>query len=297
MSLRIRLLLVVATTFAVVVVGCVYAAHVITRQELRSETDRFLEQRSPRSRHHRRVREPRRAIPGQSATGRRRDRERAARERSGVGATGRDRAVARREREGRPLDRQSTRDTRRCARQGDRRARWARSLPHRLRRGNRLPRPDDRAAARRRRADRAQHHRHEQRAVEPRPPLVADRAGGHGGCGRARVVDRAPHRAAHRAAHAGHRTGRADAGARASHRGRPPRRDRAAGHELQHHARRAGVVARAATASRYGREPRAANTADRAADEHRTAAARRFTRRSAADRAGRRRAGRTLGAR
>lgn len=46
MSLRIRLLLVVATTFAVVVVGCVYAAHVITRQELRSETDRFLEQRS-----------------------------------------------------------------------------------------------------------------------------------------------------------------------------------------------------------------------------------------------------------
>ena len=46
MSLRVRLLLVVATTFAVVVVGCVYAAHVSTEQELRSETDRFLMQRS-----------------------------------------------------------------------------------------------------------------------------------------------------------------------------------------------------------------------------------------------------------
>lgn len=46
MSLRVRLLLVVATTFAVVVVGCVYAAHVSAEQELRSETDRFLMQRS-----------------------------------------------------------------------------------------------------------------------------------------------------------------------------------------------------------------------------------------------------------
>jgi two-component system, OmpR family, sensor histidine kinase MprB len=46
LSLRLRLLLVVATTFAVVVVGCVYAAHVSTRQELRAETDRFLTQRS-----------------------------------------------------------------------------------------------------------------------------------------------------------------------------------------------------------------------------------------------------------
>ena len=46
MSLRVRLLLVVATTFAVVVVGCVYAAHVSTEQELRSETDRFLVQRA-----------------------------------------------------------------------------------------------------------------------------------------------------------------------------------------------------------------------------------------------------------
>ncbi len=46
MSLRLRLLLVVATTFAIVVVGCVYAAHVSTRQELRAETDRFLTQRS-----------------------------------------------------------------------------------------------------------------------------------------------------------------------------------------------------------------------------------------------------------
>jgi len=46
MSLRLRLMLVVATTFAVVVVGSVYAAHVSTRQELRSETDRFLLQRA-----------------------------------------------------------------------------------------------------------------------------------------------------------------------------------------------------------------------------------------------------------
>ena len=46
MSLRIRLLLVVAITFAVVVVGCVYAAHVSTSHELRAQTDRFLLQRS-----------------------------------------------------------------------------------------------------------------------------------------------------------------------------------------------------------------------------------------------------------
>ncbi len=46
MSLRLRLLLVVGTTFAVVVVGCVYAAHVSTQQELRAETDRFLMQRA-----------------------------------------------------------------------------------------------------------------------------------------------------------------------------------------------------------------------------------------------------------
>jgi two-component system sensor histidine kinase MprB len=46
LSLRVRLLLVVATTFAIVVVGCVYAAHVSTRQELRAEIDRFLTQRA-----------------------------------------------------------------------------------------------------------------------------------------------------------------------------------------------------------------------------------------------------------
>jgi two-component system sensor histidine kinase MprB len=45
-SLRIRLALVVATTFAVVVVGCVYAAHVSAQRALRRETDRFLVQRS-----------------------------------------------------------------------------------------------------------------------------------------------------------------------------------------------------------------------------------------------------------
>jgi two-component system sensor histidine kinase MprB len=45
-SLRLRLALVVATTFAVVVVGCVYAAHVSAQRALRRETDRFLEQRS-----------------------------------------------------------------------------------------------------------------------------------------------------------------------------------------------------------------------------------------------------------
>jgi two-component system sensor histidine kinase MprB len=45
-SLRIRLALVVATTFAVVVVGCVYAAHVSAERALRRETDRFLVQRS-----------------------------------------------------------------------------------------------------------------------------------------------------------------------------------------------------------------------------------------------------------
>jgi len=46
MSLRVRLLAVVATTFAVVVVGCVYAAHVSASHELRSQTDHFLLQRA-----------------------------------------------------------------------------------------------------------------------------------------------------------------------------------------------------------------------------------------------------------
>ena len=46
MSLRIRLALVVATTFAVVVVGCVYAAHVSAQRALQRQTDRFLVQRS-----------------------------------------------------------------------------------------------------------------------------------------------------------------------------------------------------------------------------------------------------------
>jgi two-component system sensor histidine kinase MprB len=45
-SLRIRLMVVVATTFAVVVVGCVYAAHVSAQRDLRHETDQFLMQRS-----------------------------------------------------------------------------------------------------------------------------------------------------------------------------------------------------------------------------------------------------------
>ncbi len=46
MSLRVRLLGIVAITFAVVVVGCVYAAHVSTSHELRAQTDRFLLQRA-----------------------------------------------------------------------------------------------------------------------------------------------------------------------------------------------------------------------------------------------------------
>jgi two-component system sensor histidine kinase MprB len=45
-SLRLRLALVVATTFAAVVVACVFAAHVSARNQLRAETDRFLEQRA-----------------------------------------------------------------------------------------------------------------------------------------------------------------------------------------------------------------------------------------------------------
>jgi two-component system sensor histidine kinase MprB len=45
-SLRIRLAIVVATTFAVVVVGCVYAAHVSAQRALQREADRFLVQRS-----------------------------------------------------------------------------------------------------------------------------------------------------------------------------------------------------------------------------------------------------------
>jgi len=48
MSLRVRLLLVVSVTFALVVVGCVFSAHVITSRQLRSATDQFLTQRAAR---------------------------------------------------------------------------------------------------------------------------------------------------------------------------------------------------------------------------------------------------------
>ncbi|MGO9876456.1 MAG: sensor histidine kinase [Acidimicrobiia bacterium] len=48
MSLRVRLLLIVSVTFALVVVGCVFAAHVIASRQLRSATDQFLIQRAAR---------------------------------------------------------------------------------------------------------------------------------------------------------------------------------------------------------------------------------------------------------
>jgi two-component system sensor histidine kinase MprB len=51
MSLRLRLTLVVAVTFALVVVGCVYAAHLSASRQLSSETDTFLLQRSARFTH------------------------------------------------------------------------------------------------------------------------------------------------------------------------------------------------------------------------------------------------------
>ena len=51
MSLRVRLLVVVAATFALVVVGSVYAAHVLASRQLRSATDQFLEQRADRFTH------------------------------------------------------------------------------------------------------------------------------------------------------------------------------------------------------------------------------------------------------
>ena len=51
MSLRIRLALVVAVTFALVVIGCVYAAHLSASRQLSSETDSFLLERSARFTH------------------------------------------------------------------------------------------------------------------------------------------------------------------------------------------------------------------------------------------------------
>jgi two-component system sensor histidine kinase MprB len=51
MNLRLRLTLVVAVTFALVVVGCTYAAHVSAKGRLRAETDEFLLQRSTRFAH------------------------------------------------------------------------------------------------------------------------------------------------------------------------------------------------------------------------------------------------------
>jgi two-component system sensor histidine kinase MprB len=46
MSLRVRLLGAVAVTFGVVVIGCVYAAHVSASRELREQTDEFLTRRA-----------------------------------------------------------------------------------------------------------------------------------------------------------------------------------------------------------------------------------------------------------
>jgi two-component system, OmpR family, sensor histidine kinase MprB len=51
MSLRLRLTLVVAVTFALVVIGCIYAAHLSASRQLRSETDTFLVQRATRFTH------------------------------------------------------------------------------------------------------------------------------------------------------------------------------------------------------------------------------------------------------
>ncbi|HTK15831.1 MAG TPA: ATP-binding protein, partial [Acidimicrobiia bacterium] len=51
MNLRLRLTLVVAITFALVVVGCTYAAHVSARSRLRAETDQFLVTRADRFAH------------------------------------------------------------------------------------------------------------------------------------------------------------------------------------------------------------------------------------------------------
>ncbi|MDQ1481793.1 MAG: two-component system, OmpR family, sensor histidine kinase MprB [Actinomycetota bacterium] len=51
MNLRLRLTLVVAVTFALVVVGCTYAAHVSARSRLRAETDQFLLTRADRFAH------------------------------------------------------------------------------------------------------------------------------------------------------------------------------------------------------------------------------------------------------
>ena len=51
MSLRIRLALVVAVTFALVVVGCVYAARLSASRQLRQATDSFLIERSARFTH------------------------------------------------------------------------------------------------------------------------------------------------------------------------------------------------------------------------------------------------------
>ena len=51
MNLRLRLTLFVAVTFALVVIGCTYAAHLSASSQLRSEVDSFLIQRSSRFTH------------------------------------------------------------------------------------------------------------------------------------------------------------------------------------------------------------------------------------------------------
>jgi len=51
MNLRLRLTLFVAVTFAFVVIGCTYAAHLSASSQLRSEVDSFLMQRSTRFTH------------------------------------------------------------------------------------------------------------------------------------------------------------------------------------------------------------------------------------------------------
>ena len=171
MSLRLRLTLVVAVTFALVVVGCVYAAHVSARHQLRAEADDFLlDALEPIHAH-------RAAIPiAGSDTTRRGDGGPAAPLADPDAVT----QIVDAQRHGRcvrsPASRRSpsTANDRAIAKHGGRPA-----LPRRHRRRAPLPHAHGRAARRRRGADRAQHRRERQTCSRRSTPPVADRAGRH----------------------------------------------------------------------------------------------------------------------
>ena len=245
MSLRLRLTLVVAVTFALVVVGCTYAAHLSASQQLRSQTDAFLLQRSTRFTQRAAERVPARR------SGRRRRRRRP----SGPALADPDAIAQIIDAKGDVVsydDRPARRSPIDAHGPPPRASTAARPASATSRVSDDSYRMLTAALPNQRRGpDRPQHRRRQQRARHRSTPGCCSSPSRGTLRGRvARLADRPPHRAADRAPHRHRHLRRRDPGSRQPDRRQPARRDRPARVELQQHARRAAHVARAATPAR-----------------------------------------------